>query len=134
MSIGAAFCPMGNTFLVTTNGTTLTASAQLASFNPVIASQVAAQASGLSMTPNCARVVNTGTSLVYISFTSALRVAVVPTAGAPSLEFPILAGEDAVFTLPWPASVQSATPYCLQMNTISVGVSQLLLVTFGEGL
>lgn len=133
MSIMAAFCPMGNTFLVTTNGTTLTASAQVVSFNPVIASQTAAQGSGLSMTPNSARVVNTGASLVYLSFTTALRTAAVPSAGTPSLEFPILAGEDAIFTLPAPANVGSAVPYTLQINTISVGLSQILLVTFGEG-
>jgi hypothetical protein len=133
MSIGSAFCPQGNTLLVTTNGTTLTPSAQLASFNPQISAQPAAQATGLSNPPPQARIVNTGTAIVYVSFTSALRTAAVPGATTPSLEFPVLAGEDAVFTLPSGANVSSATPYALQINTISVGVSQALLVTFGEG-
>lgn len=132
MSIGAAFCPQGNTFLVTTNGTTLTPSAQVVSFSP--GTQSTAQGSGLTNPPPQARVVNTGASLVYVSFTSALRTAAVPTAGTPSLEFPVLAGEDAIFTLPSGANVLSAVPYCLQINTISVGVSQVLLVTFGEGM
>ncbi len=134
MSIGSAFCPQGNTFLVATNATPSTASAQLVSFNPVLASQVTAQASGLSMPPPQARVVNTGTGIVYVSFTSALRVAVIPTAANPQLEFPILPGEDAVFTLPQGVNVGSAVPYAIQINTISVGVSQVLLVTFGEGM
>jgi hypothetical protein len=134
MSIGASFTPQGNTFLVTTNGTTLTPSAQLASFDPVIASQPAAQASGLQICPPQARVVNSGASIVYLSFTTALRTAAVPTAAAPSLEFPILPGEDAVSTIPQSPNAQSASPYALQINTISAGLSQPLLVTFGEGL
>jgi hypothetical protein len=134
MSTGAAFCPQGNTFLVTTNGTTLTPSAQVVSFNPTLTAQTTAQGSGLSNPPPQARVVNTGASLVYVSFTSALRTAAVPTASTPSLEFPVLAGEDAIFTLPSGANVNSAAPYSLQINTISVGVSQALLVTFGEGM
>lgn len=134
MSIGSAFCPQGNTFLVTTNGTTNTASAQVVSFNPNIASQTTAQGSGLGMPPPQARVVNTGASIVYVSFTSALRTAVIPTAGTPQLEFPVLPGEDAVFTLPQGVNVGSAVPYAIQINTISVGVSQVLLVTFGEGM
>jgi hypothetical protein len=133
MSIATAFCMQSNTFLVTTNGTTLTPSAQLVSFDPVISSQPAAQATGLSSPPPQVRVVNTGTSIVYISFTSALRTAAVPGAN-PSLEFPILPGEDAVFTLSNAPNANSATPYALQINTISVGVSQALLVTFGEGM
>ncbi len=132
MSIGAAFCPQGNTFLVTTNGTTNTASAQVVSFSP--GAQTTAQGSGLSMPPPQARVVNTGASIVYVSFTSALRTAVIPTAGTPQLEFPVLPGEDAVFTLPQGVNVGSAVPYAIQINTISVGVSQVLLVTFGEGM
>ena len=134
MSIGSAFCPQGNTFLVATNATPSTASAQLVSFNPVLTAQVTAQASGLSMPPPQARVVNTGTAIVYVSFTSALRVAVIPTAANPQLEFPILPGEDAVFTLAFGPNVGSATPYDLQINTISTVASQNLLVTFGEGM
>lgn len=134
MSIGASFCSQSNTFLVTTNGTTLTPSAQLASFNPTLSAQPAAQATGLALPPPQVRVVNTGASIVYISFTSALRIAAVPIAGTPSLEFPLLPGEDAVFTLPNTPNAQSASPYALQINTISVGLSQALLVTFGEGM
>lgn len=86
------------------------------------------------MPPPQARVVNTGASVVYVSFTSALRTAAVPTAATPSQEFPVLPGEDAIFTLPQGVNVGSATPYAIQINTISVGVSQNLLVTFGEGM
>jgi hypothetical protein len=132
MAINGAFCPQGNTFLVTTNGTISTASAQLASFDPVIASQPAAQASGLQICPPQVRVANLGTAVVYISFTSATHVAVLPATN-PSLDLPVFPGIERVFTLQQTPNVLSATPYALQMNTISGTASQPLLVTFGEG-
>ncbi len=133
MSIQAAFQNQGNTFSVTTNASASTASAQLASFNPVLANQPAAQASGLTNCPSQVRVVNLGNTTVWISFTTALRVAVIP-AGTPQLETPVLAGEDIVFTLQQLPNAGSATPYTIQINTISTGVSQALAVSFGEGM
>lgn len=135
MSIGAAFTPQSATFNITTNATPATASAQLVSFNPVLAAQVAAQASGLGFCPQCVRVVNTGTVPVWISFTTALRTAIIAVAGTPSLEeVPVLAGAIEVFALSQVANVASATPYTLQVNTIASVASQVLYVTFGEGL
>jgi ferric-dicitrate binding protein FerR (iron transport regulator) len=129
-----AFCPQSPTFLVTTNAVTLTPSAQVVSFASPASSQPAAQATGMTQMPPQARVVNTGASLVYISFTFAVRVAAVPGAN-PSQEYPVQPGEDRVFTLPQnpQASQTTALNMTMQINTISVGLSQALLVTFGEG-
>jgi hypothetical protein len=132
MAINAAFNPQSATFLVASNATPSTASAQLVSFNPTLTAQPAAQASGLQACPSQVRVVNTGTVVVYISFTSALRVAVVPGAN-PGLELPVLPGVERVFTLQQVPNALSATPYALQVNTISTVATQNLLVTFGEG-
>lgn len=133
MGVTAAFNPQSNTFNVTTNGTTLTPSAQVVSFAPV---QSTAQATGLFICPPQVRVVNTGTSQVFISFTSALRTAAVPGSGTPSLEVAVQPGEDIVFTLTqYPLPNQTpALDLTLQINTISVGTSQVLYVTFGEGI
>lgn len=137
--LAQAFCPQSTTFLVTTNGTTLTANAQVVSFNPTIALQAAAQATGLSFMPECVQVVNQGASGVWISFTSALRVATVPAAN-PSQEIWVqpnnLPGSRVVMRLGglWGvANAASAVAYCLQINTISVGLSIPLSITFGEG-
>lgn len=129
-----AFCSQSATFLVTTNGVTLTPSAQVVSFATPIASQPAAQATGLTNCPPQVRVVNTSTGIVYISFTFALRVAAVPGAN-PSQEFPVQPGEDRVFTLLQTpqASQTPALDMTLQINTIAAGLSAPLLVTFGEG-
>jgi hypothetical protein len=129
MAQNQAFGPLGNTFLVTTNAAANTASAQTVSFNPIIASQPAAQATGLSTPPPQVRVCNTGTSVVYISFTAAAHTAVAPAAN-PSIDFPVLPGEDVVFTVPQPPTTPN---YTLAINTISPGTSVPLLVTFGEG-
>jgi hypothetical protein len=131
MPINCNFSPQGNTFAVTTNGTGNTASAQLVSFDPVISSQPAAQASGISNCPPQVCVANLGTAVVYVSFTSALRSAVAPGAN-PSLELPVFPGISRVFTLQQTPNVGSATPYAIQINTISASASQPLLVTFGE--
>jgi hypothetical protein len=133
MAINTAFVPQGNTFNVTTNATPSTASAQLVSFDPTISSQPAAQASGLQFQPPQVRVVNQGTAAVFMSFTTAAHVAVIPTSGTPSIDFPVQPGEDVVFTIGQTANAQSATPYTIQINTISTGASQTLMVSFGEG-
>ena len=130
MSINSAFNPQGLTFNITTNATPSTASAQIVSFAPGAST---ATGSGLTFCPQCVRVVNTGATVVYISFTTALRVAVIPAAATPSQEFPVLPNSERVFNLPQPANVSSATPYTLQVNTISTGTSIVLNATFGEG-
>jgi hypothetical protein len=132
MAVNQAFCPQSATFLVTTNGTTLTASTQTVSFAPV---QSASQATGLFQCPPNVRVVNTGASQVFISFTNVARVAVVPGAN-PSLETVVQPGEDRTFNLNQ-LPIASQTPalnLTLQINTISVGINQALYVTFGEGI
>jgi hypothetical protein len=132
VSINGSFQPQGNTFSVVTNATGSTASAQLVSFNPNVASQPAAQASGLQSCPSQAKIYNAGTVVVFISFTSALRTAAIPGTN-PSLEFPVLPGAIVTVTIPQTPNVNSATPYCLQINTISATATQQLYVTFGEG-
>jgi hypothetical protein len=133
MAQNQSFCPQGNTFLVTTSITTLTAAAQTVSFAPPPAVQPAAQATGMNICPPQVRISapSANTNPVFVSITSAVRTAAVPGAN-PSLEFPVNAGEDIVLTLPQLPTVASIQT--LQINTISVGVSQTLYVTFGEGL
>jgi hypothetical protein len=125
VSLQGSFEPQSLTFAVTTNGTGSTASAQVVSF---LAGASTAQGSGLTWVPTSARVVNTGATVAYISFTGAARVATIPTSSVPSQEFPVLPGAEKVFTL-------SAAPVngLLQINTISTGTSIPLMVTFGEG-
>jgi hypothetical protein len=131
MAINSAFQAQSNTFAITVG---VASSSTPVSFNPTLANQAAAQASGLQSQPPQVRVVNQGTAPVYISFTTAARTAVAPVAGTPSLEVPVQPGEDIVFTLTQIANANSATPYTLLVNTISGTAAQPVLVTFGEGL
>lgn len=135
MSIISAFTPFGQTFAVVTNGVASTSSNATAVLTGVGTAFIAN-----SLTPPpCVRVVNLGTSPVFISFNNAARVAVIPVAGTNQLEFPVLAGAAEVFTgLPWfQVGTIAGTPPVPQMNliiaTISTGVSQPLYLTFGEG-
>lgn len=117
--------PQGNTYAVTTNGTTLTPSAAVILFTP-------------GQIPSQVRVYHSGaTNPVFISFTTALRTAAIAVPGTPQLEVPLLPGAERVFTLPqFPNSTSvgnTATQYALQINTISVGTSINLYLTFGEG-
>lgn len=123
-----AFQPQSLTALVTTNGTTLTPSAQVVRFgvfNPV----VAATDLGPGKMPGQVRAVNMSAGVVWISFTKAARVAAVPTGAAPSQEYPLQPNEDRVFTLPDGPAADGT----LQINTIAVAVSSAVAVTFGEG-
>lgn len=135
MSSQFSFANKSATFSVTTNAVTLTPSAQVVSFVSPASAQSAAQATGLTQCPPQVRCVNTSTGVVYISFTHALRTAAVPGTN-PSIEFPLNAGEDRVFTLTdFPQSAQTAAlNMTLQINTIAVGLSSVVNVTFGEGL
>lgn len=137
MAINAAFGPQGLTFNVTTNATPATASAQTIQFVPTsTGGSTTATYAGINYCPSQVRVVNTGTAIVYLSITSAARVAVVPTAGTPSQEYPVLPNEDVVFTLSaQPQQSQTGnTNLALFINTISASASQVLNVTFGEGM
>jgi len=126
-----AFIPQSNTFNVTTSGTASTAASQIVSFSTPIASQPAAQATGLPIVPPQARIVNTGASVVYISFTTNPRTAQIPGPTTPSLEVPIATGSATVLSLnQYPAPGQ---PQQLYINTISPGTSITLNITFGEG-
>jgi hypothetical protein len=126
-----AFIPQSNTFNVTTSGTTLTPLSQVVSFSTPISGQPAAQASGLSVVPPQARIVNTSTGIVYVSITGAPRTAAIPGPSTPSLEIPIAVGTATVISLnQYPAAGQ---PQQLYINTIAVGTSAALNVTFGEG-
>jgi hypothetical protein len=137
MAINSAFQAQGLTFNVTTNATPSTASAQTIQFVPTSAGgSTTATYAGINQCPTQARVVNTGTGIVYLSITSAARVAVIPTAGVPQQEYPILPGEDIVFTLntaPQP-SLTGTVDQALFINTISTVASQVLNITFGEGM
>ena len=136
MSINSAFLPRGNTQAVITSGTTLTPLSQDVSFASPPSSQPAAIASGVDVCPPNARVFNASAGIVYISFTTVPRVAVIPAAGAPSLEMPVGPNEDIVFVLPQQPQVANdpTRPARLSINTIAVGTSALIQVTFGEGL
>jgi hypothetical protein len=132
MSIDAAFQNQSNTFSVVTSGTTLTSLSQTVSFASPINSQPAAQATGLaSPAPPNFRIVapSTNANPVFVSITNAARTAAVPGTN-PSLEFPILPGEDKLFSL---TNFPQPPNFTLLINTISVGTSQQLYVTFGEG-
>jgi hypothetical protein len=134
MSSQFAFQNQSATFDVTTDGTTLTAAAQVVSFADPVSSQPATQATGLTRCPPQVRCVNTSDGVVYISFTSGLRTAAVPGTD-PSKEFPLAAGEDRVFSLTqFPQESQNpSVNMTLQINTIAVGTSAVINVTFGEG-
>lgn len=135
MSIVSAFQVFGQTVAVTTSGTTLTAAQQT----------ILLTGSGTGFVwnsviqPPCCRVVNTGTTPVFISFNGAARVAAVPTNVAYSLELPVMPGAVEVFSnLPWTSAGTSISGTSLpQMQlviaTIAVGTSQPLFLTFGEG-
>lgn len=130
MAINGAFQPQGRTFLVTTNATPSTASAQVVSFNPVLASQPTAQATGLSFMPLQMRVVSdaANTGIVFVNLTTVTVTAAAPGAN-PSFQYPILPNEDMVVT----NRDTPAADYTVRINTISPIASQKLYVTFGEG-
>jgi hypothetical protein len=130
MSQNFPFTPNSPTFAVTTSGTTLTPLSQQVSFASPASSQPAAQATGLTQTPPNVRIVNTSTGIVYVSITNVPRTAAVPGAN-PSQEFPVNPGEDRVFGVP--ASPLPVNLNTLYINTIAVGTSATLMVTFGEG-
>lgn len=107
----SAFTPQSNTIAVVTNASANTASSLVADV------------------PNRylnARVVNAGSDVVFISFTSGPNTAVIATAGSDAVEYPVLPNSVEVFSIPpGPA---------LNINTISGGTSVPLYVTFGEGI
>jgi len=123
-----AFSPQGNTFSVTTSGTTLTPLSQAVSFATPASSQPAAQATGLGMCPPQIRIVNTSSGYVYLSVTSAPRTAAVPGTN-PSLEVALVPNSDRVLSLQQFPGLNGL----LYINTIAVGVSAQLICTFGEG-
>lgn len=135
MSIISAFTPYGNTVAIVTNaGANTTSSSTI-----VLTGATTAFIANSLAVPPCVRVVNLGTSPVFLSFTNAARTAIIPVAGVNQLEFPVLAGAAEVFTgLPWfQVGAIAGNPPTPQMNlivsTISAGASQPLYLTFGEG-
>jgi hypothetical protein len=128
--------------LVTTNGVASTASAQAATFPGAGAS---AMGGGSQVPPPVALIQNLGASVVWVSITLGARVAAIPAAGNTTLEVPLQPNQAVTLRAPWgpggaegsPGNPQTQGPpgsTTLQINTISVGVSQNLSVTFGEGI
>ena len=123
MSVITAFDPRGYTASLTTNSTASTANS----------TQISATALGFkdNQYPGQVRVINHGTDIVWLSFTSATAVIAVPTAytngsgGTPTQAIPVAPGIIEVFTL-------TGGPI-IWVNDISATVSQTYFLTFGEG-
>lgn len=142
MSIAAAFLPYGNTVAVVTNATPSTSSNATVTLYGNGTSFVVNVGSGLrpAAQPNQVRVFNSGSSIVFLSFNLAARTAVIPVAGTPQLEFPILPNSVETFSgIVWngtpagPPGIGLPSP-TLVVATITTGTSIPLYLTFGEGL
>lgn len=124
MSVATAFTPKGNTITFTTSGTGSTAQGVL--ITPANLGLPTASA-----LPTQVRMVNRGTTDVFVSFTPApatisLPVAGTTTVGTPAPGIYLIPGIVEAFTLP--------TGDVVWMNNISTAVSQSYYVTFGEGM
>jgi len=120
MATTSSFRAMGKSAAVVTNGTQNTASS----------ASVTATSLGLGSIPDQCRVFNASANTVYLSFSEAAQTAVVPTAGTPQYERPILPNSVEVFSLEFGGGKASVS-----VNTIApVGASNTLILTFGEGL
>lgn len=140
-----AFIPQSNTMLITTSGTTLTPATQAVSFPGTAPAQMLA---GNGVPPPNVLLENMGTAVIWVSITlQANRTAAIPAAGQTTWEVPLQPGQSKAFRCPFPgagAGGQVGAPgvqnnqgqgpaTTLYVNTISVGTSQNLGVTFGEG-
>jgi hypothetical protein len=120
----------GNTVYLATNGT---ASTSLSC--PITTNDVFGAGGGPS--PRNVRILNLGTSLIWLSFTPASATAVVPTQGTttpgtPQAVIPIYPLIVEVYTITFFPNA-SAGLGGLWVNSISAGSSQGFTLTFGEG-
>jgi hypothetical protein len=129
-----AFLPQSLTILVVTSGTTLTPLSQPITFPTLM---------GIQIPPPVAWVSNLSAGVVWFSITIGARTAAIPAGGATSFEVPIQPNQTLTFRYPWAQGgagsegtgggpgVQGVA--ALNINTIAVGTSAQLAVTFGEG-
>lgn len=133
-----AFVPMGQTVAIVTNAganTSSNATIFLAGVGTGFVFPVVSAAAGIFVPPPPqVRILNGGTSLVFLSFNLAARTAVIPVAGVNQIEYPLLPNASEVFGLPsgWIPGPPLTTPSII-VATISAGASQPLYLTFGEG-
>jgi hypothetical protein len=124
MAIGDAFQPQGQTVSLTTSG-----SASTAQSRQILVTNLGFPA-GTPFPPNV-RIVNRGTSDIWVSFTIATATIVIPTPGTSTVGTP----QPALIIIPGSVELWSfdAGP-TLWVNDISTGVSQTYHLVFGEGI
>lgn len=119
----APFQPYGNAFILTTNSVASTVTSVLLS--GLLNIQTGAN-------PTALRLLNKGTSDIWISLTAGAGVILIPTAGTSTIGTPqpvlwLAPGVDCVLS---PALPGGNNVY---LNSISTGVSQLFYGQFGDG-
>lgn len=135
----APFSPMGNSFTITVGAASQSV--------PVLYNPSGGGGLGLGSTePPQIRLLNTGTAMVWISFSSPAAVAaVIPTAGTTTLGTPQLvswAAPGVEFSLTLPVAIQGLTgvtgrqdqPTGFWMNVIAAAAGQLLQCQLGDGI
>lgn len=129
------FMPIGNSFIITTNGTASTTQQ-----TPIYLAG-SGNLNIPSASPMAIRVFNSGTAVVWFSFSLAASSTIaIPTAGTTTLGTPtscmwIGNGEDSIFGLAIPPNlIGSPETLGIYMNTISTVASQSLYCQLGEGM
>lgn len=133
--ITAPFLPYGNSVQLTTNGAASTSNSLPVQFKGAGFLNVG------DALPTQIRLMNTGASIIWLSFTNAAAASVIPVAGTTTLGTPqpvifLAPNILEVFTLPigiQPLVGVAGTPLGFWLNTISTGVSQTFLMQLGEG-
>jgi hypothetical protein len=127
------FMPIGNAFIINTNGTGSTAQQ-----TPVTLAALGLPANFGS--PTNIRVLNKGTSDIWFNFslttagTIAIPTAGTTTTGTPQPGYWAEPGVDLIFRMnPAMALIGSPGSMGIYLNTISAGTSQPLYCQFGEG-
>lgn len=136
MSIQAAFLPMGQSVILTTNAVASTNQ----SFAVVYSGS--ANLNIPSALPNQARFINIGTDMIWLNFTTpSVGTAVIPTAGTTTLGTPqpsiwLAPNVEVVLTLPVSVVplLPAGTGVGFWLNTISASASQKFQMHLGEGL
>lgn len=130
------FMPIGNTVILTTNGTASTANNTMVPWVPSAGLNIP------SAQPNQIRMLNKGSADIWVSFTAASTAIAIPTAGAntgtigtPTAATWLAPGIEITLTIPGPFALSGATAtgYGFWLNNISTGVSQVFYFQLGEG-
>lgn len=132
MSYTSPFRPMGNSVLLGTSG-----SANTSISCPITVNDLYGSAGG--PLPSQVRVLNTGTTVIWLVFTPVTATAAIPvsgttTTGTPANTFPVYPAVIEVFGIGFTGNINATGLAGLWCNSISAGVSQAFTLTFGEGI